>query len=67
VRRTGNHHDVTEPQPITVRCDGCGHEMEVRSRSQYGIIEDLHREACDIQSLTHVGDIDALLALPPFE
>jgi hypothetical protein len=56
-----------DTQPLAVRCTGCGAELEVSSRSQFSIIEDLHREACDIQRLAYDGDVDTLLALPPFE
>jgi hypothetical protein len=52
---------------VVVRCDGCGHEAPVTSRSEYGVMEDLHREACDIKALTIQGTTDDLLDLPPFD
>jgi hypothetical protein len=58
---------VAEAPTLTVRCAGCGAEVEVCSRSQFGIVEDLHREACEIGELDYDGDVDTLLALPPFE
>ncbi|MBV9485677.1 MAG: hypothetical protein JO246_06425 [Frankiaceae bacterium] len=58
---------MTETQTLVVRCAGCGHEMSISSRSQFGIIEDLHRDACDIDALRFEGDVDTLLALPPFD
>jgi hypothetical protein len=63
----GDNCDVVDTQTLTIRCTGCGAQVAVSSRSQFGIIEDLHREACDIAELEYDGDVDTLLALPPFE
>jgi hypothetical protein len=63
----GKNHAVTDTQTLTIRCTGCGAEVDVASRSQFGIVEDLHREACNIDALEYAGTVDTLLALPPFE
>jgi hypothetical protein len=52
--------------PVAVRCERCGFESEVETRSRFGIIEDLHRDACGIDALSYQGGADAVLHLPPY-
>ncbi len=68
----GHEQDAPCPAPrradegVAVRCDGCGYDTVVTSRSQFGIIEELHRTGCDIEALSYDGDTDGVLSLPPY-
>ena len=53
------------PAGVTVRCHGCGHQAVVTSRSELGIVEELHMVACDVTSLT-TASTDDILSLRPY-
>ena len=52
---------------VPVRCPGCGHTDLVASRSQFSVLDDLHRAACDVDELDVCGSANDLLDLPPFD
>ena len=51
---------------VVVRCDGCGHEATVTSRSELGILQELHTVACSVFELSTSASVDDMLALRPY-
>jgi hypothetical protein len=52
---------------LAVRCDGCGYETLVTSRSRFGILEELHAAVCDVPGLTFNGTSEDVLRMPPYD